>query len=234
MIDLGRTDFLIVVPSLPRSQFEEYSTQLFDAWESRVGESLALTDYSLGLEVEEGSIKGSGKVLAYAGVLYLAIGNYGDFISGLQTIRSQVGAVGDYLAERAAVFADSGNRETIVRKRSGTLGQLQRLFVKVQAREMTVEQAMLEAEALLGEDATTSPEFMHALKESLAKAPLHPEQLSLVLKDLTLGNTVTESTKDRRRGPNKPKPVVPPSQQLRVEVWRESKKGQKKVRVIEL
>ncbi|WP_045626055.1 hypothetical protein [Vibrio parahaemolyticus] len=63
MANIGTVDFYIGVPSLPREDFENYSTQLFDEWESYIGQNLELSDYSLVLEVEEGSIKAKGKIL---------------------------------------------------------------------------------------------------------------------------------------------------------------------------
>ena len=87
MFDLGSTDFYIAVPSMPRREFEKYSTSLFDEWDEYAARILALPDYSLVLEVEEGSIKGSGKIAVVLGALYIGIGNYGSFMSGLQTIR---------------------------------------------------------------------------------------------------------------------------------------------------
>lgn len=96
MIYLGGTDFYIDVPSLPRHEFEQYSTKLFDKWEEYVENSLRIPDYSLALEVQEGSIKGGAKIAATLGALYFGIGQYGSFISGLQTIQGQIGAVGSF------------------------------------------------------------------------------------------------------------------------------------------
>jgi hypothetical protein len=228
MIDLGTTDFLIVVPSLPRIQFEEYSTQLFDVWEVRVSESLAREDDSLALEVDEGSIKGHSKIAAALTVVYFGIGNYGDFVSGLQTIGNQVSAARDFLSQRAASFFESRDHATKARKHTGTLGKLQRLFDKVQRREITAEGAMREAEMLLGEEASSAPDFMRELRESLANAPLFPQQIPLVL-DAPLPEALSlDRDIDRQPRPSRPKRPVPPLHQLRVEVWRESKKGQRR------
>ena len=76
MIYLGGTDFYIDVPSLPRHEFEQYSTKLFDEWEAYVENALKIPDYSLALEVEEGSIKGSAKIAAALGAIYIGIGQY--------------------------------------------------------------------------------------------------------------------------------------------------------------
>jgi len=234
MIDLGTTDFFIGVPSMPRSEFRKYSTRLFDEWEDYVRRNLELPDYSLALDVEEGSVKGAGRIIVALGALYLGIGNYGDFIQGIQTIRGQVSSVGDYLAEQAGGPFKASGCETKVRKRSGSLGQLQGLFAKVQRREMTTEEAMLEAEALFGDEAADAPGFMSDLKQSIERTPLFHQQLPL-LPDATEQDTGF-GTLEKKRKPRPPPslPVAPPPQHLRVEVWRDSKHGQRKVRVIQL
>lgn len=234
MIDLGTTNFYIGVPSMPRDEFESYSTQLFDEWDDYVEKTLLLPDYSLALEVEEGSVKGGGRIAVVLGALYLGIGNYGSFISAIQTIREQVSTAGDFLAERAGLpFASSGVQPK-VRKRGGSLAHLQRLFVKVQRGEMTPDQAMREAEAHFGDDATTAPEFMQKLEESFEQTPRFHQQLQLPLDELEMEGLVPSSGKDRLPRPSNPKPTLPPPLQFRVEVWRDSKKAQRKIRVIQL
>ena len=234
MIDLGTTDFFIGVPSMPRSEFRKYSTRLFDEWEDHVSRTLELPDYSLALEVEEGSVKGAGRIAVVLGTLYLGIGNYGDFIQGIQTIRSQVSSVGDYLAERAAGPFKTSGCETKVRKRSGSLGQLQRLFAKVQRREMTTEEAMLEAEALFGDEAADAPGFMCELQKALEQTPLFHQQLPLLPDAAEQDMEFAIGEKKRKPRPSPSLPTAPPPQHLRVEVWRDSKNGQRNVRVIQL
>lgn len=234
MIDLGTTDFFIGVPSMPRSDFKRYSTRLFDEWEDYVSRNLTLPDYSLALEVEEGSVKGAGRIAAVLGTLYLGIGHYGDFIQGIQTIRGQVSSVGDYLAEQAGRPFKAHGYETKVRKHSGSLGQLQRLFAKVQRREMTAEEAMLEAEALFGDEATEAPRFMPELQRSLEQTPLHHQQLPLLPDATGQDRGLTSVEKKRRPRPSPSLPTAPPPQHLRVEVWRDSKTGQRNVRVVQL
>ena len=233
MIDLGATDFFIDVPSMPRHEFEKYSTQLFDEWVAHVDRILELPDYSLSLEIEEGSVKGAGKIAILLSALYFGIGNYGDFISGLQTIREQVNSVGDFLAEQASNPFGSKGRETKIRKRGGALGQIQRLFNKVQLREITVEEAMREAELIIGEEAKDNPEFMRELNNSLKETPRFPEQLPLL--DTTEQDAELHlGEKQKRSRSPRQMPIAPPSNQFRVEIWRDSKKGQRKVRVVQL
>ncbi|ADL55516.1 hypothetical protein [Gallionella capsiferriformans] len=234
MIDLGSTDFFIDVPSLPRAEFEEYSTRLFDEWVAYVDKYLDFPDYSLSLEIEEGSVKGKGKVALLLGTLYFGIGNYGDFISGLQTIRSQVGAVGDFLAAQAVKPFESQGHAVKVKRHGGALGQLQRLFNKVQSREFTAEEAMQEATLLLGEEAKTNPEFMRELEEALSKAPKFHEQLPLIDTTEQDSELQLDEKKEKPSRSPRPIPIAPPRNQFRVEVWRESKNSQRKMRIVQL
>ena len=234
MVDLGTTDFYIAVPSMPRREFETYSTRLFDEWDGYVEKTLALTDYSLVLEVEEGSVRGFGRITVLLGVLYVGVGNYGSFISGVQTIREQISTAGDFLAERATVPFGSKGIVPKVRKQGGTLGRLQRLFVKVQRGEMTAEQAMSEAEKLLGDEAETAPEFMRQLEESLEQAPRFHLQQLLPLDPLGQEESLLSSKNERLPRPPSQKPDLAPPPHFRVEVWRESKKGLRKIRVVQL
>jgi hypothetical protein len=106
MLDLGSSEFYLAVPSVPGSELKRLSSSLFDSWEHYVETALSLQDYSLFLQVEEGSVRGLAKIGAAIGVVYMAIGNYGDFVSGVTTIGQQVNATSEFLSERAGkVFA---------------------------------------------------------------------------------------------------------------------------------
>lgn len=234
MIDLGSTDFFISVPSLPRKDFEGYSTHLFDMWEEYVGQTLKLPDYSLVLEVEEGSVKGGGRIAVAIAALYFGIGHYGEFIHGVHVIREQLSAVGDFLAEHASSPFKSTGCETKVRKHGGSLAHLQQLFAKVQRREITTDQAMHEAEALFGDDAATAPEFMCDLQKAFSQTPLVHQQVPLLPDATEEEIELANGNKPPKQRLPRPKSIAPPPQQLRVEVWRDSKNGEKKIRVVQL
>lgn len=232
MANIGTTDFYIGVPSLPREEFERYSKNLFDEWESYVGNSLELSDYSLALEVEEGSIKAVGKVAATLGVIYLGIGQYGSFISGLQTIHSQVKTVGEYFGERAGDPFQSSSVKPRIRKRGESLARLQNLFVKVQRGDITVEMAMKETEVIFGSEVKGAPGFMDELRGSLEGTPLLPQQMQLPLVGTDGKELLMDSKKRKTALPSQPRTPAPIVDQFRVEVWRESRKSKRNVRVI--
>lgn len=234
MIDLGSTEFLLSVPSVSRREIEHLSSSLFDSWELFIKDSLAIPDYSLFLQVEEGSIKGAAKIGALLGAVYFGIGNYGDFISGVKTINEQLSATRDYLGEQAGrVFLCPDSRRS-TRNRGGSLASLQRLFVKVQKGELTADEALKQAELLLGEEAATESGFLRDLKNSLHSCPRFHEQLPLALGDLGEDELPALDGTKRPSRTSRPRPPIGPALSYRVEVWRESKKKRKKTRVTRL
>ena len=137
MLDLGTTEFVLAIPSLPEAELKRLSTSLFDSWDGFVDTALSLPDYSLFLQVEEGSVRGAAKIGAVAGALYLAIGNYGDFISGVKTIGEQIAATSEFLSEQAKQTFECPEAKATSRKRGGAVSGLQRLFVRVQKGEIS-------------------------------------------------------------------------------------------------
>lgn len=231
MANLGATELYLGIPSLPRNDFEQYSTRLFDEWEGYVNSVLKLPDYSIALEVEEGSIKAVGRVAATLGFLYIGIGQYGSFINGLETIQNQVRDVCDYLADRAGAPFEGSKMKPRVSKRGESLARLQKLFVKVQRGEMTVDKAMKETEAIFGSELEDAPEFASALKDSLEQTPLLPKQIRLPLVDADGNELIPERKGKREPRPSPPPQPAPIPEHYRVELWRESKNGKRNIRV---
>lgn len=234
MVDLGSTELFIPGPTLSREDFQEYSTRLFDDWEARLQQELSLPDYSISLEVEEGSVTAVAAVAATLGAIYTGISKYNSFLGGLTTITKQVRAAGDYFAHRATEPFTRLNLQPRVRRRTGTLGRLQRLLRRVQHQELSVEEAITEAQNIVGSDADTAPEFMLQLSTTIVTVGRHPEQLVLPM-DLP-EEVEPEPTPAVTRGPRSDAPKVPgpPRPRFRVEVWRESRTGKREVRITEL
>lgn len=228
MIDLGSTDFILSVPSLPETELERLSDSLFDTWESFVERSLAIPDYSLLLQVEEGSIKGLTRMGALLGAVYFGVGNYGSFISGLNTINEQLNASREYLAEQAMHIFSCSKPQSFTKKRGGSLSSLQRIFVKVQKGELTPDEAVLQAEAIIGEELETEPRFQRDLEMAIRNCSLFPEQLTFQFSEVEENILRQTGSPKRPIQPSRPRPPIAPTIQFRVEVWRESKGTQKK------
>src|SRR5699024_1466238 len=111
MVDVLTSSFYIKAPAFDRETFERYSTELFDKWDRQIGESLRLTNYSLTLVIEEGSINGKGKVAAGLAALYFGIAQYGGFVTGLETIYAQSTYITNALfSEAKTTFNVTGQR----------------------------------------------------------------------------------------------------------------------------
>jgi hypothetical protein len=231
MINLGELHFNVGVPNLSKQALESYSSDLFDEWERHLSSALNLSDFSILLEIEDGSIRGKTKIGAAIAVLYIGIGQYGSFINGLQTIRHQVTDAGDYLSDKIYSDYKSSGASFKVSKRGGNLGQIERLFHRVQKNELSVEEAIEKAEIIIGHDAPSSQEFISQLKLSLEEAPRNPEQLDFEFEELL----ESEPTEEEVPRPSRmPKPTPAAILHNRVIIWRETKNGKKKIMVTQI
>lgn len=233
MIDVVTTSFYIKAPSFKKDDFEKFSTELFDAWYKHVETHLNLPDYSLTLVIEEGSIKGGGKIAAAAAALYVAIGNYGGFVSGLEVIHKQATEVTNALFDQAKQSFGCSSMRGNSKKKGGEVFYLKNLFGRVQRGELTPDQAIEEIRTRWGEEAASSPDFLKQLASSLTDAPRHPEQLSL--SDESWEDCSLIEFQERAPTPRKPyTPDTPTNQHYRIEISRSSKGGSRKVRLIKV
>lgn len=232
MVELGTTDFRFDVQPMPRAELRAYSTRLFDEWDERLGTDFAVKDYSIKLEIEEGSLIGVAAVSATLGALYYGVANYPSFIEGLQKIQSHVRFAADHLVLCAQEPFTRLNLRPRITRRTGVPGQLQRLFQRVKRRELDVEEAMREADRLLGSEAQGAPEFMQSLATSLAQVRRNPEQLILPME--LPEETAVQSDSRAPVRPRSPKELAPPSLHLKVEVWRDSRTGKRQIRITEI
>lgn len=228
MLDVVTTSFYIKAPAFDKDDFAQYSTQLFEDWDKYVETHLNLPDYSVTLVIEEGSIKGLGRIAATAGALYLAIGNYGGFISGVQTIRDQASYITNALFDQAKQSFGCKSVLGNSKQSGGEIYYLKSLFDRVQAGQLTSDQAISEVHDRWGHEAENSPEFLKNLARSLDDAPHHPTQLQLLDE---LWEPCEEKSKPRRTPHKIPRrrPELPIPQHYRIEISRQRKGANTKV-----
>lgn len=234
MVDLGATEFHLAIPSFSEAELRQLSTRLFDSWESFAGDALSIPDYSLFLQVEEGSVRGLATVGAVLAAVYVGIGNYGDFVSGLKTINEQLTATSAYLRENAPTVFSCPESKVTSTCQAGTLAGLQRLFAKVQAGTLTPDEAMQRAQLLLGEETDSVPGFLEELARAFRDCPRFHEQQTLQFSEQDEDVLLAVTTRTRAPRPPVVRPDLAPPLQLRVEVWRESKRKRKHTRVVKL
>jgi len=231
MLDLGSTDFNFAIQSVQASQLEVLSGALFDDWEIYVGRHLALPDYSLFLQVEEGSINGWGKIQSAAGMLFVGISAYGGLMSGIEAISKQVSATGKYLAVQAQSTFSCPDNQTTVRRKGGVPAAVQRLFVRVQNGELTPAEASILAEAILGNEASEVPGFFDALANAFRTCLRRPQQVQLPFVESVEMSPAEPNSGRLPSAPKRRTPELPPPLHYRVEVWRESKRKQKQTKM---
>lgn len=231
MLDLGSTDFNLSIASVDAQLLESLSNSLFDEWDLYVNQALVLSDYSLFLQVEEGSIIGRGQIMAGAKTLAIALTAYGGLMSGVDIVSNQLKSTNKFLAEQAQIIFACPNSNATIKKKGGAPAALQRLFSRVQRGELTPEEASILAQSILGGEEPDVPGFFEALSKAFKECPTLPTQEQLPFDDffdetpieLITGNKVPKSPK--RRIPDTP------SLHYRVEVWRDSKGKRKQSKI---
>lgn len=181
MLDLGGSEFYLPVRALPKRELEMLSTQLFDEWERYADTSLSLRDYSLFLQVDEGSINGKGAIAASLIAIYAGVSSYGGFMSGVDIITQQVKSITSFLADNAPYRYSCDAHKATIKRRGGIPSAIQRLFIQVQKGEMTVEEATVRMQRLIGDEADTAPSFLESFTDALNNCPRFHQQSGLLL-----------------------------------------------------
>jgi len=183
MIDIVRASFNFDTPAPPEDYLVAYARRIFEEMDSAAEEYLSFDDYSLYLAVEEGSIKGLGKVAILASALYTAIAQYGSFIQAVEIIKRQGCVVAQAIVNAAS--RDQAVEQVLkrhTRTDAGAASRLKRLFEKVRDREIRPEEATLKALEILDPTGTELPHGAHReIAISMESIRKHPEQLSLEL-----------------------------------------------------
>jgi hypothetical protein len=234
MLDLSSTDFNFAITSVDSATLETLSNSLFDEWEIYVEQALTLPDYSLFLQVEEGSIIGRGKIMTGAKALIIGVTAYGGLMSGIDIITKQTKSTASFLGEQAQSVFGCPKSDANVIKRGGVPAALNRLFARVEKGELTPDEATILARSVLGGEEEELPGFFDALAKAFHDCPSRPEQEKLPFSDLDEELEVLKP--EERKGPSKPRRQPPevPSLHYRVEIWRESKNNKKQSKVTTL
>jgi hypothetical protein len=230
MLDLGSTDFKFSIASVDASQLERLSNDLFDEWDFYVRRALTLPDYSLFLQIEEGSIIGRGQIMAGAKALVIGLTAYGGLISGVDIVNKQVKATNRFLAEQAQSKFACPEPKAAIRNKGGTPAALQRLFSRVQRGELTPDEATILAHSMFNEDEPEIPGFLEVLANAFHECPKLTKQVEFQFDDISEDASFNILEK---KSPNKPKPRPAdiPSLHCRVEVWRDSKNTRKQTKI---
>lgn len=224
MIDISRAYFRFDMPAPPEPELLEYAQSIFDDLDRLAARLMPLPDYTVYVAVEEGSVKGGGKILAAAGVLYFGIGQFGSFVQGVRELRQIGEAVGEFFIEESA-GKPLVRHEPLQwrRKDAGKVQKIDQLFKRVAAGEINPETGTRLTIALLDADDSLPPEAYAKIQEAFTSIQKDPEQLLLDLPG-------TQAPTDHNPPPA-PRPVPHvPTRRLRIEIERESKYRDPKIK----
>lgn len=231
MLTLGGAKFTIFIPALSQAELESYTTSLFDSWEKQVDKELdRFPDYALYLNVEEGSVKGTGWIATSLSQLMIAVGVYVGFVEGVQIINSQVKVASECLkTEAVEPFADESPVYT-ARASSGKLGKLERLFENVKKGKLDPEIAAFRAAKLFEEDAESCPQFIREIFAAIQQLSPGSEQLDLLPEwhPEPMLNSIDDESRSMQESD---RPSRLPREKNRVEVWRETKRQTRRIRI---
>jgi len=236
MIEVGSVSIFIPIKKLSKLELEDYSISLFDSWENDLNNILAIPDYSIILEVEDGSIGIKGKIAAGAIALYTGVAQYGSFISGVEIISKQASVAINSLASKATKNHTTKENPPTIRKSGGDLVRIRNLVHKVQQGKISVEYAVREIEKILEKSQESSSLLMREIESSLNNSPIYPEQGKF---DFGFGAPleIVKEPKSINNSPLNRVPVNLPNHyqdRFRIELWRESKRGEKNLRIIKV
>lgn len=232
MVELSTIEFRFDVPSMQREELRAYSEGLFDEWEQRLGAEFAVQEYSLRLEIEDDPVVGLAVVAAPLGALHAGIGTYPSFLEGLKAIQGQLRVADHRLAMSAyKPFARLKVIPPRITRRSGVLAQLQQLLQAAKRREIEVEEAMVEARWILGREALAVPEFMRAFADGLSHMRGNPDRIPMLT--VTDEGVVGREARDSAARAAAPDGITSPPMKFKVEVWRDSRSGMRRVRISE-
>ncbi len=219
-MDLGRATFQIDVEPLGQKALRDYGTALFKKLDREVLDSLPIPDYGLELEVEEGSLKGRSRILAAATVVYFGIGQFGSFVQGVREIRTGASYAMSWLTTNAALsLANGRQRIRSTSRNGGDIARLEGLFMAVQARELTPEEALERALPLFGLPDERPPRLDMAVADALRTIQRNPEQLILPADGMVpVAIERSESAPTRTRKPRPPKEDVLPGERWRLAI----------------
>lgn len=237
MIALSRARFTLNAPYLGEADLESYALDLFHRFDATAAVILPLSDYALRLELDEGSLKGCGWVLAGAGGLYVGIAQFGSFVQGVREIDN----IGRYVADKLIQESPKPLHlppESVkwARRDSAKIGQLKRLFERVKAAELDPDQATAEAIRLLQEDGDTlPPQFVADVTAAVLGIHRNWKQLEMPLESLSplpedseLPEAPTHSRVQHDRA------ALPSRRRFHVEVYRPSKDAEESITIIPL
>lgn len=229
-IPIGTGTFLLESPAIGDRQLRIHARRLFHELDRRADELLALNDYALHLEVEQGSVKGRAAILVALSALYGGIAKYPDFIHGVELIGKHAKqAVDEITRVVPSMFKRPESALKEKRTDAGRISELTRVFNAVARGELSAEDATARAKKLFEVEGQAPLGFYEDLADAVRSIKLDPKQMTLLPPDVAPMPEQQRTPRAPRGGPDDL--AIVDTRGLRIELHREHKGGKMRVKV---
>lgn len=184
-------------------QLEDLARRLFHEWQGVAVEHITLEDYGLSIILEEGSLEGHTRVLAYAGIVYAAIAGYGSFRSGIDYL------IKDGMTAANAIRSKAPLKDEIERSAkvkftadAGVLSDVEGILKRVRLGQLDPHEGRVLIVDLLESYGEIPDETVTEIDSSLKDMPKAGKQLSIEVESVPRA----ASRKSNPRKQREPKP----------------------------
>jgi hypothetical protein len=164
MAIISRAFLSLKSPPLTIEELDSAAELLFSITEEEAQERFRIKGLEIYVEAEEGSLTTRTKVTATLMALYIGIGQFGDFVGAVNSIakisRDVAGAI------NARFINETNHSPSDVRRSrrdSGLPGEIKRLFDRVEAGDLTPEEATAQTLELLANTREPVPESLRQI-----------------------------------------------------------------------
>lgn len=204
-LELARARFHLTGVFSDPDALERLARKTFDEWRLLVYERYEDQDVGVALHMEEGSLRGKALVLATLSAVFTGISNYGSIKAGLKELIEDGRWVSQQLFEKEPMVKVVRNDPSPkISWDAGTLEELGSIFERVKLAQLTPDEGVTLATALLSKYGHLSDQQRQELERSIIEMPKYGPQTVIPIEP-TAEPKPKKSSKPRRETPDIPK-----------------------------
>lgn len=201
-IEVSRAKFYFEGDFSNPDALEELAQKTFQEWRLLVYERFEDQEIGVALYMEEGSLKGKALALATLAVLYEGIYNYPSFKEGVQELVNDGRWASEQLFTKEPLLKIAKASETKrVSYDAGTLEELQSIFERVKLVQLSPEEGVTLAIALLEKYGELTDEQRRGVESSVYEMPKYGKQTAIPVEP-TVERKPKSSSKSRKETPS--------------------------------
>lgn len=185
-------------------RLEDLAQRLYNEWKGIAVEHFDLEDYGLVVVLEEGSLKGFTRVVAYATYVYAAIAAYGSFRSGIDYLRNDGKAAAEAIRTKPPLKDEIEHNELVrFTADAGVISEVDSILKRVKLGKLSPREGRVLIMDILETYGDVPSSTVAAIEDTLQTMPRAGEQMSIEVD--SIGEAA--SKKQTPRKPRQPQPV---------------------------